>query len=181
MTRFQPISPAPATAAALAAAVPPPSPRRRPHWTAMAAVLLAAPFALAGTAQAATITVSQESTGVGNAYNGDDNLCSLVGAIINANTDSTSGDAGCAAGSGADTLVLPGNVTFTLNRVNNEFVGPQRPPRVILSTITIEGNGSTITRASAAPRFRFFQIGNFNLTGSLALDGRDAEWRLDRQ
>lgn len=145
MTHFQPLSPAP-------------SPRRLPRWTALAAALLAGP--LAGAAQAATITVSPQSATVGNAYNGDDSLCSLVGAIINANTDSQIGDTGCAAGSGADTIVLPANVAFNLTRVNDTNDGPNALPG-ISSPITVEGNGSTILRfigGGGTPRFRILRV-----------------------
>src|SRR6185503_709192 len=79
-------------------------------------------------AQAASITV-----------NGS---CSLINAITAANTDTATG--GCAAGSGADTISLPGG-TITLTSVNN-FASPYNPnglPR-ITSAITIAGNGTTI-------------------------------------
>ena len=77
--------------------------------------------------------------------------CTLVNAITAANTDTATG--GCPAGSGADTIVLPAGSTQTLTTVNNSTYGPTGLP-VISSAITIEGQGSTIRRDSAAPEFR---------------------------
>ena len=79
--------------------------------------------------------------------------CTLVDAITAANTDTATG--GCPAGSGADTIVLPVGSTQTLTEVNNDTYGPTGLP-VISSVITIEGQGSTITRDSEAPEFRIF-------------------------
>ncbi|MCX7060606.1 MAG: choice-of-anchor D domain-containing protein [Gammaproteobacteria bacterium] len=158
MTRFPLMSPAPAPAAA-------PSPRR----LALAALMLAAPFVVAGTAEAATIAVSSQSSTVGNAYDGDDSLCSLVGAIINANTDSQGGDPGCASGSGADTIVLPPNVAFNLTQTNHTNVGTNGLPG-ISSAITIEGNGSRILRfigGGGTPAFRIFRVAS---NGQLTLN-----------
>jgi len=82
---------------------------------------------------AATITVSDS--------------CTLVDAITAANTDTATG--GCPAGSGADTIVLPPGSTQTLYGPTGLMVG---------SPITIVGQGSTITRAGAAPDFRIFVV-----------------------
>lgn len=76
--------------------------------------------------------------------------CTLVNAIVAANLDTASG--GCAAGSGADTLILQAGSTHTLTTVNNSERGPTGLP-VIASDITIQGNGSTITRAPGRPTF----------------------------
>ena len=89
--------------------------------------------------------------------------CTLVNAITAANTDAATG--GCPAGSGADTIVLLAGSTQTLTTVNNSTHGPTGLP-VISSSITIEGQGSTIRRDSTAPDFRILAVGN---TGSLTL------------
>ena len=125
-------------------------------------------------AQAATITVvANGTTGVvyeNTALRGD---CSLVGAIINANTDSTSGDPDCEAGSGADTIVLPKGATFTLTAIHNPDDGDNGLPQ-ITSPISIKGNGSIIERdrSNGVPRFRIFQVGSpaTNVGGALSLD-----------
>jgi hypothetical protein len=90
--------------------------------------------------------------------------CSLLDAITAANTDTATG--GCPQGSGADTLVLANSSVHTLTTVNNSMYGPTGLP-VITSTITIEGNDSTIRRASSDPDlFRIFAV---NGTGNLTL------------
>ncbi|HEY0974023.1 MAG TPA: choice-of-anchor Q domain-containing protein [Solimonas sp.] len=78
-------------------------------------------------AHAATITVGAD--------------CTLLNAIQNANDDSATANpfgGDCAAGDGSDTIVLTDNVTLT-----------QALPSVS-SDITIQGNGKTIARSSAA-------------------------------
>ena len=72
----------------------------------------------------------------------------------------------CPAGSGADTLNLGAGSTHTLTAVNNDAYGDNGLP-VVSSPITIEGNGSTITRDSGAPAFRIFTI---NSAGNLTLN-----------
>jgi hypothetical protein len=93
--------------------------------------------------------------------------CTLVDAITAANTDTATG--GCPAGNGADTIVLPAGSTQTLTEVNNftpyEPYGATGLP-IISSSITIEGNGSTIMRGSGAPKFRIMHV---NSTGDLTL------------
>jgi len=83
--------------------------------------------------------------------------CTLVDAITAANTDTATN--GCPAGSGADTIVLPAGSMQTLTSVNNDTYGPTGLP-VVSSVITIEGQGSTIARASSAPEFRIFAVGS---------------------
>ncbi|MDM8566628.1 fibronectin type III domain-containing protein [Candidatus Halobeggiatoa sp. HSG11] len=87
-----------------------------------------------------------------------DGQCSLPEAIINANDDAqTHND--CIAGSGNDTLQLT-NSTYTLTSVNDadpDGYGPVGLPP-IASSITIEGNGGTITRGSGT--FRLFYVKN---------------------
>jgi hypothetical protein len=89
--------------------------------------------------------------------------CTLVDAITAANMDTATG--GCPAGSDADTIVLPVGSTQTLTSVNNDTYGPTGLP-VMSSVITIEGQGSTITRDSGVPDFRILAL---NSTGDLTL------------
>ncbi len=89
--------------------------------------------------------------------------CTLVDAITAANTDAPTGS--CPGGNGADTIHLFSPVT--LNVVNDSGLdGPSGLPQVS-SDITIEGNGNTIERASAAPDFRLFFV---NGSGKLVLN-----------
>jgi hypothetical protein len=83
--------------------------------------------------------------------------CTLARAIRSANSDTAFG--GCTAGSGADRIVLPAGSTQTLTTVNNTVYGATGLP-VIRSIITIDGNGSTIRRASSAPEFRIITVGS---------------------
>src|SRR5262245_37053369 len=90
------------------------------------AVALALALSNAPPAQAASITVN--------------GTCSLIDAITAANTDTATG--GCSAGSGADTITLPGG-TITLTSINNGSGGTANGLPQITSTITIDGNGTT--------------------------------------
>jgi hypothetical protein len=81
--------------------------------------------------------------------------CTLVDAIDSANSDTAVG--ACAAGSGADQITLPANSTQTLHTANNYLQGDNGLP-AITSTITIDGNGATIRRATTAPDFRIFVV-----------------------
>jgi hypothetical protein len=108
--------------------------------------------------------------------------CTLVDAITAANTDTVTG--GCSAGSGADILILPRS-TQTLTAVNNNTNGPTGLP-VIISELTIEGNGSTITRDSAL-EFRILAVGatgnltlqNTRVSGGAATEGRGEGGGID--
>ena len=122
------------------------------------AVALLAPAAPAG---AATITVAP-----GAVAQAADSSCSLVEAIINANTDSTVASADCAAGSGADTLELGAGSTYSIAGSDNTFFGFTGLP-VVTSAITVEGNGATITRGAAAPAFRLLAV---DTAGSLTIN-----------
>ena len=102
-------------------------------------------------AQAATITVNSS--------------CTLVDAITAANTDTPTGE--CAAGKGADIIVLPAESQQIAGGINNSTYGPTGLP-VISSTITIAGNGSTIGRAYYYPFFRILAV---NHTGDLTARG----------
>src|SRR5438874_223786 len=72
-----------------------------------------------------TITVNSTSPAIA-----DDGSCTLPEAIISANTDMASGTmAGeCAAGSGADTIVLQSGATYTLVAPHNSSYGPNGLP-----------------------------------------------------
>ncbi len=85
-----------------------------------------------------------------------DGQCSLIEAIVNANND-TATHADCAAGSGADVIGLATAATYVLDQVRTSFNGPNGLP-IVMSTITIEGRGSTIERAAGAPQFRLLAV-----------------------
>ena len=79
-------------------------------WSLAGAALL---LALGqGVATAATITVTTNNPNIAA-----DGQCSLIEAIVNANNDAAT-HADCAAGSGADTIVLPANANMILNTVH---------------------------------------------------------------
>lgn len=121
-------------------AVPPTWQRTLATSLAGAALLLA----LAQGAQAATITVTTNNPNIDDG----DGKCSLIEAIVNANDDfATHPD--CAAGNGADTIVLP-KKTITLTDIDNSTYDPTGLP-VITTEITIEGNGGKIIRAKSTP------------------------------
>lgn len=86
----------------------------------------------------------------------NDQQCSLIEAIINANNDDST-HADCRTGSGADVIILPASSTQLLTTAHNSIYGPTGLP-VITSTITIEGNGSSIGRESSAPSFRILAV-----------------------
>ena len=98
-------------------------------------------------AHAATITV-----GAG---------CTLVQAIVSANTDAVAPGSSCTAGSGPDTIVLAGGTysyttAFALNTALPSITSP----------ITIEGNGATIQRTGLA-NIRLLRV---NTGGNLTLN-----------
>ena len=116
--------------------------QHRMAWSLAGAALL---LALGqGAATAATITVTTNNPNIVA-----DGQCSLVEAIINANNDAAT-HTDCPTGSGADTIVLPANANIVLSNaygtLYNSPVG--LPP--ITSRITIEGNGSLISRQANA-------------------------------
>lgn len=119
------------------------------------------------------------ATGAGHAatleVTGD---CSLIKAIINANTDADMDGVGvgCPAGSGADTLNLVANKVYLLKKRNNINAGPNGLP-AIASVITINGNNAIIKRVSTegSPDFRLFRIvsgGNLTLNSVKLTGGR---------
>lgn len=103
------------------------------------------------TVQAATIAVDANSPRI----NGD-GYCSLIEALVNANDDAATYP-DCTSGNGADTISLGGK-TYMLHTANNSTVSGANGLPVITSPITIEGNGSAITRAEDAPAFRLFEV-----------------------
>ena len=122
--------------------------QHRMAWSLAGAALL---LALGqGVATAATITVTTNNPNIAS-----DGQCSLIEAIVNANNDAAT-HPDCAAGSGADTIVLPANVNIMLNTVYglptqvSQFCTPIGLPP-ITSRITIEGNGAMIARQREHP------------------------------
>jgi hypothetical protein len=115
------------------------------------------------TVHAASITVDN-----GVVVVADDGQCSLIEAILSANADAsvyaTAGE--CTPGAGADTINLPSGGLFTLTASYSyqAYSDTGLPP--IDSAITIEGNGSEITRDGAAPDFRIMAV---SATGNLTL------------
>jgi len=137
--------------------------QHRMAWSLAGAALL---MALGqGVATAATIIVTTSNPNIVA-----DGQCSLVEAILNANNDGGT-HVDCAAGSGADTIVLPTNANITLSNAYGTLsygtlysrpVG--LPP--IASQITIEGNGAIIARQANAPDFGLIAVrGNFSFEG----------------
>ncbi|MGH8567357.1 MAG: choice-of-anchor Q domain-containing protein, partial [Gammaproteobacteria bacterium] len=88
--------------------------------------------------------------------NVDGTSCTLVDAIKAANSGLAV--AGCPAGIGPDTIVLAPGSTHTLSAVYDTTNQTGLP--LITSTITIQGNGSTITRAASAPAFGLLAVDN---------------------
>ena len=93
----------------------------------------------------------------------DGTNCTLIDAIIAANTDKKSG--GCPAGNAADTLELIPNSTHSLTSVNTDFRGPTGLP-IVTSEILIEGNDAVIERDKSASEFRILAV---NAEGKLTL------------
>lgn len=123
-------------------------------------------FGFAPEVHAASLTVDSTANIIAN-----DGDCTLREAIINANNDDQSGPTDCAAGSGADTIILASEAIYTLDRFDNidPSDGPSGLPQ-ITSEITIEGNGATIERSSVGiiPSFRIFFV---QTDGDLTLEG----------
>jgi predicted outer membrane repeat protein len=111
--------------------------RRKLTYSIAGAALL---LALTQAAQAATINVTTNNTNINTA----DGKCSLIEAIISANTDTAYG--GCVSGSGADIIQLSSGMhALTYSFV--DYVGYNGLP-LITSEITITGKNSTILRKS---------------------------------
>src|SRR5215467_2203753 len=107
--------------------------QHRMAWSLAGAALLLA--LRQGVGSAATITVTTNNPNIVA-----DGECSLIEAIVNANDDAATYP-DCAAGSGADTIVLPANANLTLSTpfgtTYDHFNGPVGLPP-IASRITIE-------------------------------------------
>ena len=129
-------------------------------WSLAGAALLLALGQGVGTA--ATITVTTNNPNIAA-----DGECSLIEAIVNANNDAATYP-DCAAGSAADTIVLPANANITLLNANGttQYNGPIGLPR-ITSQITIQGNGARISRPANAPNFGLMGV---EYPGDLTLD-----------
>ncbi|MCC6627806.1 MAG: hypothetical protein IT340_10430 [Chloroflexi bacterium] len=117
---------------------------------------------------AATIGVTSTSMAV----DGNDGLCTLIEAIIAANSDTASGPAAgeCPTGNGADTIELQAGETYALivpYGVGDDLTGLP----TITSVITIHGNGATIARSDApgTPNFRLLHVASAG--AHLILDG----------
>jgi Bacterial Ig domain/Bacterial SH3 domain len=112
------------------------------------------------TAQAATITVG--------------GACTLILAIQEANTSGASGGACVAGAAGADTIVLASGATYNLTAGPFAADGNNGLPS-ITSTITITGNGATITRTGGG-NFRIFHIaasGNLTVNNVTVSNGAE--------
>ncbi len=108
------------------------------------------------TVGAATITVVDGAVAAV-----DDAICSLVEAIDNANDTATGQPHNdCAAGnpSGADTINLPAGGNFLLTTPVGATSFDSNGLPVITGTVIINGNGSTLSRASTAPAFRIMAV-----------------------
>jgi hypothetical protein len=136
--------------------------QHRMAWSLAGAALL---LALGqGVATAATITVTTNNPNIAA-----DGECSLIEAIVNANNDAATFP-DCAAGNGADTIVLPANANLMLSAAysysHDQYWGPVGLPP-ITSRITIEGNGATIARQGNAPAFGLiFVKGHSSVAGA---------------
>ena len=119
-------------------------------------------------------TVTTTAQGIAN-----DGKCSLQEAIYAANFDS--GDApsawdplilfgtqACEAGSGDDVIELEAGATYPMTAPLDDPYNPTGPTAtpIVLSNITIEGNGAQLVRANPGrdftglPNFRAFAVGN---------------------
>ena len=106
-------------------------------------------------AQAATITVDDTSGTIGGGG------CTIRDAFTAANTDAAA--AGCAAGSGADSIVLPSSATITLDTLDNSGINCLP---LVDSNITIVGSGTTVRRSPTGDSCRLIEV---TPTGSLTL------------
>src|SRR5690606_28350432 len=96
--------------------------------------------------------------------------CTLVDAILSANTDTAVG--GCVAGSGIDSLVLNADVNLNSIYAGSSTFGYAQAglPDITSEIIIFAGTGDTISRTNgtSAPYFRIFNVA---ATGSLDLSG----------
>ncbi|MEZ4541930.1 MAG: right-handed parallel beta-helix repeat-containing protein [Chloroflexota bacterium] len=141
--------------------------------TTGAALLLA----LAGLGAGAQYAARAAPVNIITVVNGEVNVakngkCSLIEAINNAN-DTNNGQAhvDCAAGnpSGADVIQLPAGGAFTVTKSVNYYYGYTGLP-LITSTVTVEGNGSTITRTGNKDMRFFTVVAYYEDVGDLTLN-----------
>jgi len=96
-----------------------------------------------------------------------DGQCSLIEAIINAN-DNMSTHVDCVAGSGADTITLPSASVHTLT----EAYAGTNAGLPVLSSLTLEGNGSTIERdTTATDDFHIMSVGGRFILNETTISG----------
>ncbi len=129
--------------------------RRRLAQSLTGAALL---VAMAQTADAATITVTTNKPGIKA-----DGKCSLIEAITNANSHAATYP-DCSAGEGIDTIILQSNSTQTFTQIQYGTCCNAIP--TITSSVTIEGNGSILTRKKSKAQFFLTDI---RTGGSLTL------------
>jgi parallel beta helix pectate lyase-like protein len=108
-------------------------------------------LALAQAAQAATITVTTNKPDIKA-----DGKCSLMEAVANANDDAATYP-DCPAGNGADTILLPGNSTIVFSSSKTKPLGPTVSLN-ITSAITIQGNGSVLTRKNSKAGITLLEV-----------------------
>jgi uncharacterized repeat protein (TIGR01451 family) len=123
-----------------------------------------------------TVRLTPVDTGIvvndsGTAINGNDGWCTLIEAIVAANTDSPSGNAvgECAGGNGADIIRLRAlNPPYVMSAAHNLTFGANGLP-AITSDITIDGGNAVIARSftGGTPAFRLFYVA---AAGRLTLD-----------
>ena len=110
---------------------------------------------------AETLTVTTTSMDVA-----DDGFCSLPEAIVSANTNVASGEmkGECPAGAILDLIQLGSSETYVLTSVLGDIAthGDHGLPTVTADFITLEGNGSTITREPEAADFRLLGVSGRN-------------------
>jgi len=130
-----------------------------------------------------TITVVNGEVSVAN--NGK---CSLIEAINNANdtTDGVADNTDCAPGNpaGADVIQLPAGGLFSVSKIMADYSYGYTALPVITSTITVEGNGSTINRTGKKD-MRFFtaapysegNVPNLTLNDLTLTNGKNAYYQ----
>ena len=122
------------------------------------------------TAHAATIPVTTTAQG-----SNDDGACSLVEAILAANTNSVGVESDCVAGdaSPTDFVVLASDATYSIANSYANYSGLTGLPS-ITSTVVISGNNATLTRAGSN-QIRFFHVateGNLTLNALTLHNGK---------
>src|SRR5437763_556531 len=140
-------------------------------WFALISVAAPAPSAPQAPTTTITVTTAVQKLSISGG-------CSLQVAILSSQHHSSTFAApnnpavtimsGCTAGSGNDTIVLPGGAVFQMSAIiddPNNFTGPAANP-MIRSNIIIEANGSRIEHVPNGINFRAFAVG---YDGSLAI------------